>query len=461
MSKKAYLETIGCQMNVHDSERVAGLLEQAGYDLVPDPDAADLVVFNTCSVREKAEDRLFNRLRELTGSRKAGRSPHGSPLVAVTGCVAQQAGDALLERAPNVDVIVGTQALRRLPLLVARAAMTSAPQVDVNPYDDVSFPLGIAVRNDSVKAYVTIIEGCNDFCSFCVVPYTRGHERMRPSLEILEEVRRAAADGHREIHLLGQIVNHYQAPDRSDGDFAWLLSQVHEIDGVDRIRFASPHPRHVTPRMIAAMRDLSKVCKHLHLPVQSGSSRILQAMRRRHSREMYLDLVAKVRAAIPNVALTTDMIVGFPGETSADFEDTLSLVETVRFQSMFSFKYSERPNTLAAKRLSETVTEGEKTSRIMELQSLQRAIQLDLHSRRVGDTVEVLVDSRSRRRATEVSGRTTQNTVVNFPGELELLGRTLKVRIDGAGPFSLRGTALASDTPAGMEAQRPGDGHAD
>ena len=217
MSKKAYLETIGCQMNVHDSERVAGLLEQAGYDLVPDPDAADLVVFNTCSVREKAEDRLFNRLRELTGSRKAGRSQHGSPLVAVTGCVAQQAGDALLERAPNVDVIVGTQALRRLPLLVARAAMTSAPQVDVNPYDDVSFPLGIAVRNDSVKAYVTIIEGCNDFCSFCVVPYTRGHERMRPSLEILEEVRRAAADGHREIHLLGQIVNHYQAPDRSDG----------------------------------------------------------------------------------------------------------------------------------------------------------------------------------------------------------------------------------------------------
>ena len=176
---------------------------------------------------------------------------------------------------------------------------------------------------------------------------------------------------------------------------------------------------------------------------------------------MYLDLVAKVRAAIPNVALTTDMIVGFPGETSADFEDTLSLVETVRFQSMFSFKYSERPNTLAAKRLSETVTEGEKTSRIMELQSLQRAIQLDLHSRRVGDTVEVLVDSRSRRRATEVSGRTTQNTVVNFPGGLELLGRTLKVRIDGAGPFSLRGTALASDTPVGMEAQRPGDGHAD
>ena len=443
MSKKAWIETFGCQMNVHDSERIAGLLEQAGYELTPTSDEADLVVINTCSVREKAQDKLFNRLRDI------GSTHEGRPVIAVAGCVAQQEGDALLERAPEIDVVIGTQALHRLPVLVEHTSASGSAQVDVSPYDEVSFPLGLAIRGDPIKAFVTIIEGCNDFCSFCVVPYTRGHERMRPSGEIIAEVERAVGEGHKEIHLLGQIVNHYRAPDRA-GDFAWLLRQVHEVPGIERIRFASPHPRHVTARMIEAMRDLPKVCDHLHLPVQSGSSRILQAMRRRYTRETYLDLVAQVRATIPNVALSTDMIVGFPGETPSDFEDTLSLIEAVKFHSMFSFKYSERPNTLAAKRMPDTVREEEKTARLMELQSLQRSIQLGLHADRMGDVVDVLVDSRSRRRVAELAGRTTQNTVVNFPGQVDWLGRTISVRIDKAGPNSLSGTALhaaGSTTP--------------
>ena len=438
MTKKACIETFGCQMNVHDSERMAGLIEQAGYELTNDIADADLVLINTCSVREKAEDKLFGRLGEF------GRGDRQRPLVAVTGCVAQQEGGKLLERSANVDVVVGTQALRRLPMLVNQAAATGESQVDVNPYDDVSFPLGIAVRNDPVKAFVTIIEGCNDFCAFCVVPYTRGHERMRPAGEILAEVRQAAEAGHREVHLLGQIVNHYHDPDAPQRDFAWLLRQVHEVPGVERIRFASPHPRHVTPEMIAAMRDLPKVCKHLHLPLQSGSSEILKKMRRRYSREIYLDLVGQVRAAIPNIGLSTDIIVGFPGETDSDFDATMSLVAAVGFHSMFSFKYSQRPNTLAEKRLPDTVPEAEKAARLMALQARQKAIQARLHAECVGETVEVLVDSRSRRQVdTEMfSGRTTQNTVVNFPGRPEWLGSTLEVRVDSAGAHSLRGKVV-------------------
>lgn len=437
MARKACIETFGCQMNVHDSERMSGLLEQAGYELTQDAGDADLVVVNTCSVREKAEDKLFARLGAL-GHRRGGR-----PLVAVTGCVAQQEGSRLLDRSGAVDVVLGTQALRRLPTLVDEAFDTGAPQVDVNPYDDVSFPLGIAIRGDPVKAYVTIIEGCNDYCSFCVVPYTRGRERMRPAREVLAEVRRAAAEGRRETHLLGQIVNHYHDPDRPERDFSWLLRQVHEIAGVERIRFASPHPRHVTVRMIEAMRDLPKVCRHLHLPAQSGSSRVLKAMRRRHSREAYLRLVADLRGAMPNVALSTDMIVGFPGETVDDFEETLSLTEAVRFHGMFSFKYSRRPNTLASKRMPDTVPEPEKTERLMRLQALQREIQADLNARCIGEEVDVLADSRSRRRPEELAGRTTHNTVVNFPGKAAWIGRTLKVRIEGAGPHSLRGVVAA------------------
>ena len=441
MSRRYFIETYGCQMNFHDSERMSGLLEQAGYEAIADDRDADVIVISTCSVRERAEEKLFTRLGEIRQS----ALEHGErPVVAVAGCVAQQEGQRILKRSNAVDVIIGTQNIKRLPMLVTQAieAPTAAPTVDLDPMEDVSFPLGIARRSDPVKAYVTIIEGCNEFCAFCVVPYTRGHERMRPVADIVEEARLAVDGGAREVQLLGQIVNHYRAPDDASCDFAALLERLNEIDGLERIRFASPHPRHVTPRMIAAMRDLPKVCRHLHLPVQSGSSRILAAMRRRHTREEYLELVARVREAMPDIALSTDMIVGFPGETAADFDQTLSLVAAVRYHSMFSFKYSPRPNTLALKRLPDDVGDEEKTRRIVELQALQKMIQGELYIAAVGKLEAVLVDARSRRRAWELSGRTAGNTVVNFAGDPSWIGRTVPVRITGANPNSLRGEVV-------------------
>ncbi len=448
MARKYFIETFGCQMNFHDSERMAGLLEQAGYEPAANESEADLVVVNTCSVREHAEDKLYSRLGELRGIR---RSDGDRPLVAVTGCVAQQEGQRLLRRSHAVDLVVGTGAEKRLPMLVEQAEASGERLVDINPHDDISFPLGLAVRGDPVKAYVTIIEGCNDFCAFCVVPYTRGHEVMRSRSEILEEVRQAVDQGRKEIQLLGQIVNHYQAPDDSACDFAGLLQAINEVPGVERIRFASPHPRHFTGRTIAAIRDLDRVCKHVHLPVQSGSSRVLTAMRRRYTREQYLDLVARLRDAVPGIPLSTDMIVGFPGETAEDFEETLSLVAEVRYHSMFSFKYSARPNTLAVKRLRDDVPEAEKGSRLGALQALQRDVQASLLSGLVGQEVEVLVDARSRRREWELSGRTSGNTIVNFPGPPELVGRLVRTRVVYAGPNAVRGELIdggVSSSPA-------------
>ena len=450
MAKRYLIETFGCQMNVHDSERMAGLLEQAGYEPTTSDADADVIVINTCSVREHAEEKLYTRLGELRVMRdETGRVP----VVAVAGCVAQQEGESLLKKSNGhvIDVVVGTQRLKMLPVLVDRARHSAFATVDIGLWDDVSFPLGIAHRSDPVKAYVTIIEGCNDHCAFCVVPNTRGHERMRAKAAILAEVRDAVDSGRKEIQLLGQIVNHYAAPDDPGCDFAELLEAVSGVAGVERVRFASPHPRHTTPRLIEAVRDLPAVCKHFHLPVQSGSSRILKLMRRRHTREEYLDLVDRVREAVPGITLSTDVIVGFPGETAGDFEDTLSLAERVGFHSMFSFKYSPRPNTLAALRMADDVSETEKTARIVALQMLQREIQTRLHEEAVGSTQRVLVDSASRRRSEEISGRTGGNTVVNLPvpadrggdrSSLEWIGHTVDVRITRAGPHSLWGEAV-------------------
>jgi tRNA-2-methylthio-N6-dimethylallyladenosine synthase len=441
VARKYLIETFGCQMNVHDSERMAGLLEQAGYEATDDAVDADVVVINTCSVRERAEEKLYTRLGEL---RQMAAEQGHDPIVAVAGCVAQQEGQAILKRSPGVaDVIVGTQAIRRLPMLVEQAAAARHPVVNLDPYDDVTFPLGVTRRSDRVKAYVTIIEGCNEFCSFCVVPYTRGNERMRPKADILAEVRELADSGHREVQLLGQIVNHYAAPDDPSCDFSGLLEAVDAVDGIERIRFASPHPRHVTARFLDTMGRLPKVCRHLHLPVQSGSTRVLAAMRRRYTRDSYLELVARIRGTLTDVALSTDMIVGFPGETREDFEETLTLTAAVGYHSMFSFKYSPRPNTLAEKRFADDVPEAEKTRRIVALQALQRDIQSELNARLVGQRVDVLVDAASRRQTTELSGRTSTNVVVNLPGPPEWIGRTLAVRVARAGPHSVWGTALA------------------
>ena len=460
MSGPRYLiETFGCQMNVHDSERMAGLLEQAGYEPAANDRDADVVVINTCSVREHAEEKLYTRLGEL---RVLGEETGRTRVVAVAGCVAQQEGDALFRNANGhlVDVVLGTHRLKMLPALIERARATGGGrrEVDVARFDDVTFPVGVTRRGDAVRAYVTIIEGCNDHCAFCVVPNTRGHERMRPKSDILLDVAEAVASGRREVQLLGQIVNHYQAPDDPGCDFAQLLADVDQVAGVERIRFASPHPRHTGPRLIEAVRDLPHVCKHFHLPLQSGSTDVLRRMRRRHTREEYLELVHRIRDAVPGVTLSTDLIVGFPGETARDFEETLSLVETVRYHSIFSFKYSERPNTLAAKRMPDDVPEREKTARIVALQARQREIQSALHAEAVGCVVDVLVDSVSRRRESELSGRTGGNTVVNFsvpPGgqaDPDLwLGRTVPILVTRAGPHSVAGELVApgAEAPAG------------
>ncbi len=449
MARKYLIETFGCQMNFHDSERMAGLLEQAGFESTEDAADADVVVINTCSVRERAEEKLYTRLGELRelAAEQALAGDRPERIVAVAGCVAQQEGDSIFKRSGGIaDLVVGTQAIRRLPMLLEQAAaQPSLPRLDLDPYDDVSFPLGVTRRSDPVKAYVTIIEGCNEFCSFCVVPYTRGHERMRPKADILAEVREAVAGGHKEIQLLGQIVNHYEAPDAAGCDFSELVEAIHDVAGVERIRFASPHPRHFSDKFLELMRRLPKICRHLHLPVQSGSTRVLDAMRRRYTRESYLDLVERIRATLPDVALSTDMIVGFPGETDDDFEQTLSLTAAVRYHSMFSFKYSPRPNTLAIKRLPDDVPEQEKTRRIVALQALQREIQLQLNAALVGRVEHVLVDSASRRRATELSGRTSSNVVVNLPGEPEWIGRTVPVQIERAGPHSVWGRVVDAD----------------
>jgi tRNA-2-methylthio-N6-dimethylallyladenosine synthase len=461
MNERRYLiETFGCQMNVHDSERMAGLLEEAGYERAAHAADADIVVINTCSVREHAEEKLYTRLGEL---RVLGEETGRTRIVAVAGCVAQQEGDALLRKTNGrlIDVVLGTHRLKQLPMLVGRAAAgrgAALGEVDVARFDDVTFPVGITRRGDAVRAYVTIIEGCNDHCAFCVVPTTRGHERMRPKSDILLDVHEAIASGRREIQLLGQIVNHYQAPDDPSCDFAQLLAEVDAVAGVERIRFASPHPRHTGARVIEAVRDLPRVCKHIHLPLQSGSTEVLRRMRRRYTREAYLDLVERIREAIPRVTISTDVIVGFPGETAKDFDDTLTLVEAVRYNSIFSFKYSERPNTLAAKRMPDDVSEVEKTGRIVALQGRQREIQEVLHAASVGRIVDVLVDSVSRRREGELSGRTDGNTVVNFPvpagaqaGPDLWLGRTVPILVTRAGPNSVAGELAAPEAavPAG------------
>ena len=436
MARKYFLETYGCQMNYHDSERLAGLLETDGYERTETEAQADVIVINTCSVREKAEDKLYTRLGEL---RELAAETGTDPVIAVTGCVAQQEGERLLKRDSSIDVIVGTQALKSLPGLVRGAREHRRAAIDISPYEDVSFPLGVARHSDPVRAWITIIEGCNEYCAFCVVPYTRGHERMRPVSQILDEVRAAVDSGRREVQLLGQIVNHYQAPDDPTCDFAELLARVSAVAGIQRVRFASPHPRHVSERLIGAIRDLPAVCKHLHLPVQSGSNRVLKNMRRRYTREGYLELIERLRDAVPSIALSTDMIVGFPGESDADFDLTLDLTEKARYHSMFSFKYSPRPNTLANKRLPDDVTEAEKTRRIVALQDLQRRIQMEHFAAMVGQTVQVLAEAISRRRGEELSGRTSGNTVINFPGDAALIGQLVPVSVTGFGPNSLKG----------------------
>ncbi len=427
-----FVETFGCQMNVNDSEKVAGLLLAEGHERAASIDAADFVFINTCAVREKAAEKLYHALGRL---RKLQR---GRPQlkIGVGGCVAQLEAERVLERAPNVDLLVGTHNVARVPELLARVQNAGGVAVDLNRKAD-SFTISDQniAHSSATRAYVTAIEGCNHVCSFCVVPRTRGTEVCRPVAAIVEEVRSLVARGYLEVMLLGQTVNAYT---HEGVDFAGLLAAVHDVPGLHRLRFTTSHPSHVDERFARAMRDLPKLCPYLHLPFQSGSDAILGSMRRGYTSHEYLETVAQLRAHVPELALTADSIVGYPGETERDFQATVNLVEAAGFDGLFVFSYSSRPGT-SARQLTDDVPEAEKLRRLQLLNGLQQRLQTARNQARVGETEEVLVDTVDG--SGRISGRSTNFRIVHFTGPDSWLGRIVRVNVTGAGPNSLTGSA--------------------
>ena len=428
--RKFFIHTFGCQMNVNDSEKVAGLLTADGYARADRAEEADVVFVNTCAVRERAAEKLYHavgRLKQLK-SRRPGL------LIGVGGCVPQLQGRKVLDRARAVDVLVGTHNVAQVPALFRRAREEAGPFVDLDRgADSFVVPPSLVAHSDPVRAYVTVMEGCNHVCSFCVVPRTRGPEACRAPGDIVAEVEELVAKGYPEVMLLGQTVNAYRY-DRVD--FADLLVRVHAVPGLKRLRFTTSHPEHVTPRLADALRDLPRLCPSLHLPVQSGSDRILTSMRRGYSRGQYLDTVALLRGRVPDLALSSDVIVGYPGETAHDFASTVELVDEVGFDGLFVFAYSPRPGTTAF-RLVDDVPEAEKRRRVSVLNGRQQRAQRRLNARYIGSRDEVLVDAVTG--PGRVAGRTRHFRIVHLAGPPDLLGRTVEVEITGAGPNSLTG----------------------
>jgi tRNA-2-methylthio-N6-dimethylallyladenosine synthase len=425
-----FIQTFGCQMNVNDSEKVAGLLESRGFQAVASPAEADFVFLNTCAVREKATTKFKQSLVRL------GRMKKDRPelQIGVGGCVAQLEGESLLAGSPQIDVLVGTHNIRRIPELVERSAQTGRTLVDLDRSADAfDVPDTVTAHVNPVRAYVTAMEGCNLVCSFCVVPRTRGPEVNRPADRIVAEVEALVAQGFTEVMLLGQTVNAYHSDGR---DFADLLALVDPVPGLKRLRFTTSHPSHVTEPFARALRDLQRVCPYLHLPVQSGSDRVLGSMRRGYTREQYLEKIAMLREHVPGLALSSDVIVGYPGETAAEFDATLSLVEHVGFDGLFSFSYSPRPGTTAV-RLADDVPEAEKKRRLNVLNGHQQQWQRRRNESLVGSRDEVLVetvDGEGR-----VSGRTPHFRIVHFDSPAALLGQIVAVEITAAGSNSLQG----------------------
>jgi tRNA-2-methylthio-N6-dimethylallyladenosine synthase len=427
-----FLETFGCQMNDHDSEKVAGVLLARGYRQVETAEAARLILYNTCSIREKAAQKVFSRLGEYRAKQSEGK------IIGVLGCVAQQEGQGIFERAPWVSLVCGSASYRKLPELIAQLESGNHRVTGLDLDTDETFESEITRRDNPFRAYLTIIEGCDKACSYCVVPYTRGPERSRASDSILREVRQLAELGYSEVQLLGQTVNSYADPTPRKMRFAELLLAVARVPGIRRVRFTTSHPSDFTLDIVEAMEAQPKVCEHVHLPVQSGSTKVLQAMQRTYTREQYLEKVAMIRGARRPIAITTDIIVGFPGESEADFEETLSLLDQVRYDSLFSFKYSPRPNTPSL-RLNDVVPEEEKSRRLAVLQDKQREIQSAGNKQLIGETFEVLVSGKSRRE-NQWSGYTSSCRLANFTSHAkELLGTYVQVRVTGATPNSLVG----------------------
>ena len=433
--KRYLIETWGCQMNQHDTEKMAGILEGLGFASTDDPARADVILLNTCSVREKAESKVFGRLGRLR------RLKHDRPdlVIGVVGCVAQQAGEAIFRRAPFVDVVMGPRNLARLGELLEEARRDGRSISLARDEDPIEFPSGTVARAAGPRAYVTVMEGCNKSCTFCIVPTTRGGEAYRDPGEILGEVRGLAAQGYCEIEFLGQNVNAYHS---GGHDLASLLHMADRITGVRRLRFTTSHPGHLKPGIMNAMRDVPSVCNHLHLPAQSGSDRVLQAMNRGYTRARYLSRIEYLRAAVPDMAFSTDLIVGFPGETDADLGETLSLLREVEFDQVYAFAYSPRPGTAAAGmdgRLPEKVMQA----RLQEVLSVQDGIQRLRNEALVGRTFEVLVDGAGRLDNGLVKGRTRCNRIVHFPAVVAR-GAFQSVKIIRANAHSLIGEPAGS-----------------
>jgi tRNA-2-methylthio-N6-dimethylallyladenosine synthase len=427
-----FLETFGCQMNDHDSEKVAGVLLARGYRQVETPEAAGLILYNTCSIREKAAQKVFSRLGEYRAKQSEGK------IIGVLGCVAQQEGEDIFERAPWVSLVCGSASYRKLPELIAQLESGNHRVTGLDTDTDETFETEVTRRDNPFRAYLTIIEGCDKACSYCVVPYTRGRERSRASDSILHEVRKLAELGYSEVQLLGQTVNSYADPTPRKMRFAELLLAVADVPGIRRVRFTTSHPSDFTPDIVEAIEAQPKICDHVHLPVQSGSTKVLRTMQRTYSREEYLEKVAMIRGAARPIAITTDIIVGFPGESDSDFEETLSLLDEVKYDSLFSFKYSPRPNTPSLK-MNDVIPEEEKSRRLAHLQDKQRKTQTERHAKLLGETFEVLVSGRSRRE-NQWSGYTSSYRLVNFTSlAKELLGTYVQVRVTGATPNSLVG----------------------
>lgn len=435
--KTFYIETFGCQMNNHDSEKVIGTLEHEGYARVEDEASADLILYNTCSIRDKAEQKVFNRLNDYKKLHREGKR------FGVLGCVAQQEGEKIFERAPYVSLVSGSASYRKLPemLVQLEAGATRITGLDDRQTEE-TFETEFTARSNAHRGYITIIEGCDKFCAYCVVPYTRGKERSRTSTSVLAEAQRMADSGYTEIQLLGQNVNSYRDPEGKKS-FAELLAAVGQIPGIERVRFTTSHPRDFTRDIVEAIDAVPTLCDHVHLPVQSGSTRVLGLMQREYSREQYLERISWIKAAKRPISMTTDLIVGFPGETPEDFEQTITLAAEVQYDAVFAFKYSPRPNTPAIT-MADSIAEEEKSKRLQILLDRQREIQRANYAKHVGEVLIAMVEGHNHARG-QVIGRTTQNKTLNFTTSQPILpapGSYVKVRVTRSQPNSLVGEAV-------------------
>jgi tRNA-2-methylthio-N6-dimethylallyladenosine synthase len=439
VEKTFYIETFGCQMNAHDSEKVVGTLLHEGYTQVETVEDAHYVFYNTCSIRDKAEQKVFNRLQHF--KKDAGKGK----VFAVIGCVAQQEGEKIFERAPHVSLVAGSASYTKLPDMLVQLETGNKRVTGLSLDTDQAFDTPFTRRDNPHRAYITIIEGCDKSCAYCVVPFTRGPERSRTSASVMDEAKRLADDGYTEIQLLGQNVNSYRDPSPTGWDFATLLDHVGTVGGIRRVRFTTSHPRDFVKPIIDAIDGNPNLCNHVHLPVQSGSTRVLDGMQRLYTRDQYMERIAWMKNARRPIAITSDIIVGFPGETDKDFEETLSLLDEIQYDGIFSFKYSQRPNT-AALQLSDHIPEEEKSRRLTIVQERQRAIQIRQNSTMVGTVEEVNVEGRHESLGLW-AGRTSRNRTLNFSHAgpettQQMLGKYVNVRVTRGGPNSLAGETV-------------------